>query len=52
MNNSILSDNVSMSTTSLVKWFQENLFHPVGFMQLGAIGASYLIQNAEYCIKY
>ena len=43
MANSKFLDNVSMSTTSLVKWFQENLFHPAGFMQLGAIGVSYLI---------
>ena len=34
---------ISMSMTSLVKWLQENLLHPIGFMQLGAVGVSYLI---------
>ena len=43
MNNSILSDNVSMFITSLVQELRENLFHPIGFMQIGAIGAGYLI---------
>jgi len=43
MANSKQLDTVSMSMTALIKWFQENLFHPNGFLQLGAIGLSYLI---------
>jgi small-conductance mechanosensitive channel len=36
-------NDISMAITSLVNWFQENLLHPIGLMQLGAIGVSYLI---------
>ena len=43
MANSIQLDAISMSMTSLIKWFQENFFNPIGFMQLAAVGASYLI---------
>ena len=32
-----------MFMTSLVQGFQENLLHPVVFMQIGAIGVAYLI---------
>jgi small-conductance mechanosensitive channel len=35
--------NISTSMTSLVKWFQANLLTPVGFIEVGAIGVSYLI---------
>jgi hypothetical protein len=38
----ILND-IWMPMISLIKWFQENLFNPIGFMQLAAVGASYLI---------
>ena len=36
-------DAVSMSVTSLIGWFQENILHPLGFLQLGVIGVSYLV---------
>jgi small-conductance mechanosensitive channel len=36
-------DNISVLMTSLVQGFRENFIHPVGFMQIGAIGATYLI---------
>ena len=29
--------------TSLVQWFQEKLLHPVGFIQIGTIGVTYLL---------
>jgi hypothetical protein len=32
-----------MFFTSLVQGLRENLIHPVGFMQIGAIGVAYLI---------
>jgi small-conductance mechanosensitive channel len=32
-----------MSMTSLVQWFRENLLQPADFMQIGAIGATYLL---------
>ena len=28
---------------TLAKWFRENLWHPAGLVQLGAVGGSYLI---------
>ena len=43
MANSKHFDDIWLSMTSLIKWFQENVFHPIGLMQLGAIGVSYLI---------
>jgi len=43
MANSAHFTDISMTMTSLVKWFQKNLLTPVGFIELGAIGASYLI---------
>lgn len=43
MANSILSDNFSMFITSLVQGLRENFLHPIGFVQLGAIGLSFLI---------
>ena len=36
-------NDTSMAITYLVNWFQENLLHLIGLMQLGAIGVSYLI---------
>ena len=36
-------DNISVLMTSLVQGFREMLLHPVGFMQIGAVGATYLI---------
>ena len=36
-------NDISMSMTTLIKWFQENLFRPIGFMQIGVIGVSYLL---------
>ena len=43
MTNSNYYDNISMFFTSLVQGLRENLIHPVGFMQIGAIGVTYLI---------
>ena len=43
MANSTYFDNISTYMTSLVQGFRENLLQPVGFMQAGAIGATYLI---------
>ena len=43
MANSKFSDNVSMFFSSLDQWLPENLFHPSGFLQIGAIGVTYLI---------
>jgi small-conductance mechanosensitive channel len=36
-------DNISVLMTSLVQGFREMLLHPVGFMQIGTVGATYLI---------
>ena len=36
-------NDISIVTIYLEKWFQENLWHPAGVIQLGAIGGSYLI---------
>jgi hypothetical protein len=41
--NSMFSSDISMFFTSLVQGLRENLIHPVGFMQIGAIGVAYLI---------
>ena len=43
MENTKHIDNVGNSITASAKWFQENLFNPIGFMQLAAVGMSYLI---------
>lgn len=43
MANSNFSDNVSMFFSSLDQWLPENLFQPSGFLQIGAIGVTYLI---------
>jgi len=43
MNNSIFSDNALMFITSLVQGLRENFLHPIGFVQIGAIGISFLI---------
>lgn len=43
MANSNFSDNVSMFFSSLDQWLPENLFHHSGFLQIGAIGVTYLI---------
>ena len=43
MKNSIFSDNVSMLFTSLVQGLREDLAHPIGLVQIGAIGVTYLI---------
>ena len=43
MANSNFSDNVSMFFSSLDQWPPENLFHPSGFLQIGAVGVTYLI---------
>ena len=43
MANSKQLDALSMSLTPLIKWFQENILLPIGFLQLGVIGGSYLI---------
>ena len=43
MPKSISLDNVSMFFTSLVQGVREDLSHPIGFLQIGAIGVTYLI---------
>jgi len=43
MANSNFSDNVSMFFSSLDQWLPGDLFHPSGFLQIGAIGVTYLI---------
>jgi hypothetical protein len=43
MTNSIFSDNISVLFTSLVQGLREDLSHPIGFLQIGAIGVTYLI---------
>jgi small-conductance mechanosensitive channel len=43
MTNSNYYDNISMFFTSLVQGLRENLIHPIGFLQIGAIGVTYLI---------
>ncbi len=43
MANSTHPYNISMCMTSLGQWFQKNLLHPIGFMQIGAVGVSYLL---------
>jgi small-conductance mechanosensitive channel len=43
MANSAFSDNISTSFTSLFQGLRENLFQPIGLIQIGSIGVSYLI---------
>ena len=43
MKNIILSENVSKHIFSLFQELRDNFLHPIGFMQLGAIGVSYLV---------
>jgi small-conductance mechanosensitive channel len=43
MENSTYMDDISKFMTSLVQGFREKLLHPVGFVQIGAIGATYLV---------
>jgi small-conductance mechanosensitive channel len=43
MANSIFPDSISLFFTSLVQGLREDLSHPIGFMQIGAIGVTYLI---------
>ena len=43
MKNVILSENVSKHIFSLFQDLRENFLHPIGFMQLGAIGLTYLV---------
>ena len=43
MANSTFSDNISTSFTSLFQGLRENFIHPIGFIQIGAIGVSYLV---------
>jgi small-conductance mechanosensitive channel len=43
MNNSIFQDNASMFITSLLQGLRENFLHPIGIVQIGAIGVSFLI---------
>jgi small-conductance mechanosensitive channel len=43
MANSISTDSISIFFTSLVQWLREDLSHPIGFIQNGAIGVTYLI---------
>ena len=41
--NSMFSDNVPIFFTSLVQALREDFAHPIGLVQIGAIGVSYLI---------
>jgi small-conductance mechanosensitive channel len=43
MANTITSDKVSMLFTSLVQELRDDLSNPIGLLQIGAIGATYLI---------
>ena len=43
MANSTFSDNILTSFTSLFQGLRENFLHPIGFIQIGAIGVSYLV---------
>ena len=43
MKNSFLLDGFSMFFTSLVQGLHQDFFHPIGFLQIGAIGVAYLI---------
>jgi len=43
MENPIFSANVSMFFASLVQGLREDLAHPIGLVQIGAIGVGYLI---------
>jgi hypothetical protein len=43
MKNSIFSDNATLFFTSLVQEFREDFSHPIGLVQIGAIGVTYLI---------
>jgi len=43
MENSILSDSVSKYVAPLFQELREDFLHPIGFMQIGAIGVSYSI---------
>jgi small-conductance mechanosensitive channel len=43
MTNSNYYDNVSVAFTSLVQGLREDFAHPIGLMQIGAIGVMYLI---------
>ena len=43
MKNSFLLDGFSMFFTSLVQGLRDDLSHPIGFLQIGAIGVTYLI---------
>jgi len=43
MASSISSDKFSMVVTSLVQGFRDDLSHPMGFLQIGAIGVTFLI---------
>ena len=43
MTNSMFSDDISMFFTSLAQGLGEDLSHPIGFLQIVAIGVSYLI---------
>jgi small-conductance mechanosensitive channel len=43
MTNSTYYDNISVLFTSLVQGLREDLAHPIGFVQIGAIGVTYLI---------
>ena len=43
MKSSMFSDNVSMLFTSLVQGLREDLSHPIGLVQIAAIGVTYLI---------
>ena len=43
MANSTALDNFSIIITSLVQGFRDDLLHPIGFLQIGAIGVTFLI---------
>ena len=43
MKNLSISENVSKHIFPLFHDLRENFLHPIGFMQLGAIGVTYLV---------
>ena len=43
MANPTLSGNHAMYVDSLIHWLRENVVHPVGLLQIGLVGITYLL---------
>lgn len=43
MANSTIPGSVSMDVNSQIHWLRENLIHPIGILQIGIVGITYLI---------